>query len=70
MQEIVESSNRRIIISGETNARMGDMTEKWGNVIGPFRNEQENGNGKLLLEFCTEQEKFQVRKNDHFIDLK
>lgn len=45
---------KKIIIAGDLNARVGSDNTLWKDVMGRHGVGKENGNGHLLLEFCTE----------------
>jgi len=47
------NGKERIIIVGDLNARVGNETEVYGNIIGKFGEKgKPNNNGKALLDFC------------------
>jgi hypothetical protein len=64
LQEVINDCTEKIVITGDMNSRVGKETEKWNNVIGPYGEDKLNKNGKLLLEFCLDNNL--VIMNTHF----
>ena len=56
LQETVGSVARGdvLVVMGDLNARVGNDTEVWGEILGKHGEAACNGNGRQLLQFCSE----------------
>ena len=52
LQGTLDDAEGMVVITGDLNARVGNDTKKWGEVIGRHGEDRVNRNGKLMLEFC------------------
>jgi hypothetical protein len=65
LQRIFETTDRKVFLLGDMNARVENNPERWNGVIGEQGEETLNNNGGRLLNFCIMNDLIILNKNNN-----